>query len=101
MPGLGTATFAVTARDDQARAWFVQGLQLVWVFEHPEAVRVFRAALALDPSSVKCAWGMAYALGPNSNNPTGGRCARYAATSNVRSKPRWAPRRWSGRSSRP
>lgn len=72
MPGLGTATFAVTAKDEQARAWFAQGLQLLWAFEHPEAVRVFRAALARDPSCAMCAWGVAYALGPNINNPDRG-----------------------------
>lgn len=72
MPGLGTATFAVAARDDQARAWFAQGLQLLWAFEHTEAVRVFRAAWARDPSCAMCAWGVAYALGPNINNPDRG-----------------------------
>ena len=72
MPGLGTATFAVTARDPEARAWFAQGLQLLWAFEHPEAVRVFRAALARDPGCAMCAWGVAYALGPNINNPERG-----------------------------
>jgi len=72
MPGLGTATFAVTAQDAQARAWFAQGLQLTYAFEHTEAVRVFRAALARDPSCAMCAWGVAYALGPNINNPDRG-----------------------------
>lgn len=72
MPGLGAATFTVTARDDQARTWFAQGLQLLWAFEHPEAVRVFRAALARDPGCAMCAWGVAYALGPNINNPDRG-----------------------------
>ena len=72
MPGLGTATFAVTAKDEQARAWFAQGLQLTYAFEHTEAVRVFRAALARDPSCAMCAWGVAYALGPNINNPSRG-----------------------------
>ena len=68
MPGLGTATFVVTAKDEQARAWFAQGLQLLWAFEQPEAVRVFRAALTRDPSCAMCAWGVAYALGPNINS---------------------------------
>ena len=72
MPGLGTATFAVTAKDEQARAWFAQGLQLTYAFEHTEAVRVFRAALARDPSCAMCAWGVAYAMGPNINNPDRG-----------------------------
>ena len=72
MPGLGTSTFKVTARDEQARAWFAQGLLLTYAFEHGEAARVFRAALARDPSCAMCAWGVAYALGPNINNPERG-----------------------------
>ncbi|MFO1226737.1 hypothetical protein [Roseateles sp.] len=72
MVGLGASTFVVTAKDAQARAWFAQGLQLSYAFEHGEAVRVFRAALARDPSCAMCAWGVAYALGPNINNPDRG-----------------------------
>lgn len=68
MPGLGNSTFKVTASDEQARAWFAQGLQLTYAFEHEEAARVFRAALARDPGCAMCAWGVAYALGPNINN---------------------------------
>lgn len=68
MQGLGNSTFSVTARDEQARAWFAQGLLLTYAFEHQEAARVFRAALARDPSCAMCAWGVAYALGPNINN---------------------------------
>ena len=51
MLGLGTSTFKVTARDEQARAWFAQGLLLTYAFEHGEATRVFRAALARDPDA--------------------------------------------------
>lgn len=72
MPGLGISTFKVTARDEQARVWFAQGLLLAYAFEHREAARVFRAALARDPSCAMCAWGVAYALGPNVNNPERG-----------------------------
>lgn len=67
MSGLGESAFAVTARDEQARAWFAQGLLLSYAFEHAEAARVFRAALARDPGCAMCAWGVAYALGPNIN----------------------------------
>ncbi len=72
MPGLGSSSFQPTARDALARDWFAQGLQLAYAFEHREAVRVFRAALARDPSCAICAWGVAYALGPNINNPSRG-----------------------------
>jgi tetratricopeptide (TPR) repeat protein len=72
MPGLGSSSFKPTARDALARDWFAQGLQLAYAFEHREALRVFRAALARDPSCAICAWGVAYALGPNINNPARG-----------------------------
>jgi tetratricopeptide (TPR) repeat protein len=72
MSGLGESVLAVTARDEQARAWFAQGLLLTYAFEHAEAARVFRAALARDPWCAMCAWGVAYALGPNINNPDRG-----------------------------
>ncbi len=68
MTGIGTSTFVVTAKDEQARVWFAQGLLLTYAFEHTEAARVFRAAAARDPSCAMCAWGVAYALGPNINN---------------------------------
>ncbi|WP_374659340.1 hypothetical protein [Inhella sp.] len=72
MPGLGDSSFKPTAQDEQARQWFAQGLQLAYAFEHREAVRVFRAALARDPSCAMCAWGVAYALGPNINRSSRG-----------------------------
>jgi hypothetical protein len=75
MSGLGRSTFEVTARDEQARAWFAQGLLLTYAFEQREAARVFRAAAARDPSCAMCAWGVAYALGPNINNPDRGPAA--------------------------
>jgi tetratricopeptide (TPR) repeat protein len=72
MQGLGQASFVATARDEQARAWFAHGLLLTYAFEHEEAARVFKAAAARDPSCAMCAWGVAYALGPNINNPDRG-----------------------------
>jgi hypothetical protein len=40
---------------------------LRWAFEHKESVRAFRKAQALDPECGMCAWGEAWALGPNLN----------------------------------
>jgi hypothetical protein len=65
--GLGTSTFEVTANDPEARRLFHQGLQLNYAFEQAEAARAFRAAYARDRSCAICAWGVAYALGPNIN----------------------------------
>jgi hypothetical protein len=44
-------------------------LLLAYAFEHQEAARAFRAAAARDPSCAICAWGAAWALGPNINQP--------------------------------
>ncbi len=65
--GLGRSTFPVTARDEEAKALFHRGLLLAYAFEHQEAARAFRAAAARDPSCAMCAWGVAWALGPNIN----------------------------------
>jgi hypothetical protein len=67
--GFGTASFVPTAREPEARRLFQQGLLLSYGFEHTEAARSFRAAWALDASCAMCAWGVAYALGPNINQP--------------------------------
>jgi tetratricopeptide (TPR) repeat protein len=65
--GLGRSEFVVTARDAEAKALFHRGLLLAYAFEHQEAARAFRAAVARDPSCAICAWGVAWALGPNIN----------------------------------
>jgi tetratricopeptide (TPR) repeat protein len=70
--GLGESRFAVTAGDAQARALFGHGLQLLYAFEHAQAARVFRAALARDPTCAMCAWGVALAQAPNINNDNRG-----------------------------
>jgi tetratricopeptide (TPR) repeat protein len=67
--GFGAASFEPTARDPEARRLFQQGLLLAYGFEQSEAARSFRTAWALDPTCAMCAWGVAYALGPNINEP--------------------------------
>lgn len=64
--GFGEATFAVDA-SAEAQVWFDHGVRLRWAFEHAEAVRAFRKARQLDPDCAMCAWGEAWALGPNLN----------------------------------
>ena len=47
-----------------------------------EAVRAFKAALALDPTCALCAWGVAWQLGPIINTPARGdlrEAQRYTA----------------------
>jgi tetratricopeptide (TPR) repeat protein len=65
--GFGAATWAVDTANPEAQAWFDHGMRLRWAFEHKESVRAFRKAQALDPECGMCAWGEAWALGPNLN----------------------------------
>ena len=65
--GFGTGGFAVDTTVPEAQAWFNHGVRLRWAFEHKESVRAFRKARLLDPSCGMCAWGEAWALGPNLN----------------------------------
>jgi tetratricopeptide (TPR) repeat protein len=69
--GLGNHTWKITTKSPEAQALFTQGVQLVYGFDHRDAARSFRAAFAADPTCAMCAWGLAYALGPNvnDNNP--------------------------------
>ena len=57
--GFGDEGYGVDA-NPEAQVWFNQGVRLRWAFEHTEA-------RALDPTCGMCAWGEAWALGPNLN----------------------------------
>ncbi|MGZ9114280.1 MAG: hypothetical protein ACXW3K_06620, partial [Brevundimonas sp.] len=65
--GFGTGGFAIDTASPEAQAWFNHGVRLRWAFEHKESVRAFRKARLLDPTCGMCAWGEAWALGPNLN----------------------------------
>ena len=66
--GLGNHTWMITTRSPEAQALFNQGVKLFYAFDHSDAARSFRAALEADPACAMCAWGLAYAMGPNVNN---------------------------------
>jgi tetratricopeptide (TPR) repeat protein len=66
--GLGNHTWTITTRSPEAQALFNQGVKLFYAFDHSDAARSFRAALEADPACAMCAWGLAYAMGPNVNN---------------------------------
>ncbi|PCC69636.1 hypothetical protein SAMN02745121_04060 [Nannocystis exedens] len=66
---LGDHERPVTTQSPQAQAFFDQGLNLLYGFNHDEAARSFARAVELDPSCAMCLWGVAYALGPNYNIP--------------------------------
>lgn len=65
--GFGTGGFQIDTANPEAQAWFDHGVRLRWAFEHKESVRAFRKARLLDSACAMCAWGEAWALGPNLN----------------------------------
>jgi tetratricopeptide (TPR) repeat protein len=66
---LGSYHHAITTKSPDAQKYFDQGLILSYAFNHAEAIRSFRQAIALDPTCAMCVWGVAFALGPNINAP--------------------------------
>ncbi|MBD2495719.1 hypothetical protein [Nostoc sp. FACHB-280] len=67
IPGLGTYHHPVSTQNPEAQKFFDQGLNLVYGFNHDEAVRSFEHAAELDPKMAMAYWGIALALGPNIN----------------------------------
>jgi tetratricopeptide (TPR) repeat protein len=68
-PGLGSHTMTVTTASPKARRYFNQGVAFLHGFNHPAAIRSFRAAAALDPNCAMAHWGIALASGPHINFP--------------------------------
>ena len=69
MAGLGNVHHPVSTRNKQAQAFFDQGLNFVYGFNHDEARRSFKEAARLDPKLAMAWWGVALTLGPNYNLP--------------------------------
>ena len=70
LTGLGNRTYPITTtRNPESQAFFDQGMNLLYAFNHPEAVRSFRESARLDPDNAMAWWGQALALGPNLNLP--------------------------------
>ena len=68
-PGFAGYTRKVTTSSAEAQRWFDQGIQLLYGFNHDEAIRSFEKAAQLDPSCAMAWWGSAYARGLHINNP--------------------------------
>ena len=66
---LGKWHHAITTASPEAQRYFDQGLNLVYGFNHAQAVAAFETAAALDPDCAMAYWGKALALGPNINMP--------------------------------
>ena len=66
---LGGHQHQITTSSPDAQKYFDQGVRLSYAFNHGEAIRAFKQAIALDASCAMCFWGVAFALGPNINAP--------------------------------
>ncbi|MCU0918515.1 MAG: hypothetical protein MUC88_28740, partial [Planctomycetes bacterium] len=71
-PGFSGYARRVTCASAEAQRWFDQGIQLLYGYNHDEAIRSFEKAAAIDPSCAMAWWGSAYARGPHINNPVMG-----------------------------
>jgi tetratricopeptide (TPR) repeat protein len=67
--GLGVHHHPISTRNAKTQMYFDQGVNLLFGFNHAEAIRSFREAARLDPDCAICWWGVAVALGPNINLP--------------------------------
>ena len=76
--GLGGQRHPITTSSDLAQKYFDQGLALSFGFNHDAAIDSFREAARLDPDCALCAWGIAFAWGPNINAPMGPEAGRAA-----------------------
>lgn len=61
---LGPYTRTITTTSPLAQAYFDQGLQMVYAFTYPVAIRSFQEAQRHDPNCAMCYWGEALARGP-------------------------------------
>ncbi len=66
--GFDNFTREITTDSNEAQRWFDQGIQLLYGFNHDEAIRSFEQAAEADPDCAMAYWGIAYALGPHINN---------------------------------
>lgn len=67
--GFGGYHRRVSTESAEAQRWFDQGFQLLYGFNHDEAIRSFQHAAKLDPNLAMAHWGEAYARGLHINNP--------------------------------
>jgi tetratricopeptide (TPR) repeat protein len=65
----GTYHRVVTTNSRECQKWFDQGMQLLYGFNHDEAIRSFTEAARIDPGCAMAWWGVSYAHGLHINNP--------------------------------
>ena len=66
---LGDHRRPVMTESEEARRWFDQGLALMNGYNFDGAIASFLEATRHDPDFAMAWWGIAYAAGPNQNNP--------------------------------
>ena len=66
--GFGGYHREVSTTAPEAQLLFDQGIQLLYGYNHDEAIRSFQAAADADPDCVMAWWGVAYANGLHINN---------------------------------
>jgi tetratricopeptide (TPR) repeat protein len=65
---LGMFTRPIETESEMAQKYFDQGMQMVYAFTYPVAIRSFQEAERLDPNCAMCYWGEAQARGPFLNS---------------------------------
>jgi len=78
MPGWGSHSYKVSAKDDSAQFYFNQGLTMYYSYHAREAVASFKEAARFDNTCAMAYWGQALAMGPGYNSSY-----EYAMGSNV------------------
>jgi len=66
---MGGHSRTITTDSPEAQAWFNQGLNWMYAFNHDEAIRSFAKAAEADPDCAMAWWGIAVCEGPNYNDP--------------------------------
>ena len=66
---LGKHIHKISTKNAETQRYFDQGVNLLFGFNHAEAIRSFREAARLDPNCAICWWGVSFAYGPNINLP--------------------------------
>ena len=66
---LGEHRRPIQTSSPEARAWFNQGMALMYGYNFDGAIASFVQATKHDPECAMAWWGIAYSSGPNQNNP--------------------------------
>lgn len=64
---LGSYQLPVKTNSPECQVWFDRGYRWAQGFNHGEAARCFKNAIAHDKTCAMAYWGLSYALGPNYN----------------------------------